>query len=74
MTALVFVGIGIGLFAQHALEATATGAMLEAKISLSYHPYFPPRPVPTSGLYAQHILDAAATGMMLEALHLFPTV
>ena len=74
MPALVFVGIGIGLFAQHALEATATGAMLEAIISLSYHPYFPPKPVPTSGLFTQLTLDAAATGMMMEAFHLVPTV
>ena len=74
MPAIVLVGIGIRLFAQHALEATATGAMLEAITSLSYLPYPPQKPVPTSGLFTQLTLDAAATGMMLEAFHLFPTV
>ena len=36
MTAAVNVGIVIGLFAQHALDAVATGAMLEAKSFLLY--------------------------------------
>ena len=67
--ALVLVKIGIGFFAQHAQEATATGAMLLAIISFSIFSLSPSRPRPTSRLFARHGLEADATGTMPEAMH-----
>ena len=68
MTALVFVGIGIGLFAQHAADAEVSGAMLEAGCRTSIIPIV----LKTIRLFARHGLEADATGTMPEAMHGVP--